>query len=61
MTQAASGNTKRAIEALEQAAAHGFRGWDRAEAEPLLAKVRRDPRYAKARSRALGGPGGPPY
>jgi pimeloyl-ACP methyl ester carboxylesterase len=44
--QAGSGNTKRAIEALEEAARQGFRGWERADQEPLLAKVRRDPRYA---------------
>jgi len=39
-------NTKRALEALEQAAATGFRAWERMEGEPLLAKVRRDARYA---------------
>ena len=47
VAQAAAGNTKRALEALEQAAAKGFRGWDRAESEPLLAKARKDPRYQK--------------
>jgi predicted esterase len=47
VAQAAAGNNKRALEALEQAAAKGFRNWDRADAEPLLAKVRKDPRYAK--------------
>lgn len=46
VAQAGSGNTKRAVEALEEAAAKGFRGWERAEQEPLLAKVRRDARYA---------------
>jgi tetratricopeptide (TPR) repeat protein len=47
VAQAAAGNTKRALEALEQAAAKGFRGWDRADAEPLLAKVRKDARYQR--------------
>jgi predicted esterase len=47
VAQAGAGNFKRALEALEQAAAKGFRAWDRAEAEPLLAKVRKDPRYQK--------------
>jgi hypothetical protein len=42
----ASGNMKRGLEALEQAAAKGFRGWERVESEPLLAKLRRDARYA---------------
>jgi predicted esterase len=45
VAQAGSGNTKRAIEALEEAAAHGFRGAERVEREPALAKVRRDARY----------------
>ncbi len=51
VAQAASGNTKRAIEALEEAAAQGFRAWDRADQETLLVKVRRDPRYAALRPR----------
>jgi tetratricopeptide (TPR) repeat protein len=46
VAQAGSGNTKRAIEALEEAVAKGFRGWERAEQEALLAKVRCDARYA---------------
>jgi pimeloyl-ACP methyl ester carboxylesterase len=49
VAQAGAGNTKRALEAMEQAAAKGFRNWDRADAEPLLAKLRRDPRYQKLR------------
>jgi hypothetical protein len=28
-------------------AAQGWTAWERMEAEPLLAKVRRDPRYAE--------------
>ena len=45
VASAASGNIKRGLEALEEAAARGFRGWERVEAEPLLAKLRRDARY----------------
>jgi dienelactone hydrolase len=45
LASAASGNTNRSLEALEQAAAKGWTAWERMEAEPLLAKVRRDPRY----------------
>jgi len=45
VASAASGNIKRGLEALEQAAKNGFRGWDRVEAEPLLAKLRKDARY----------------
>jgi hypothetical protein len=47
VAQAGSGNTKRAIESLGEAATRGFRGWERAEQETLLAKVRRDARYAE--------------
>jgi predicted esterase len=47
VAQAGSGNTKRAIESLGEAATRGFRGWERAEQETLLAKVRRDTRYAE--------------
>jgi predicted esterase len=47
LASAASGNTNRSLEALEQAAAKGWTAWERMEAEPLLAKVRRDPRYAE--------------
>jgi hypothetical protein len=47
VAQAAGGDTKRALEALEQAAAKGFRNWERADAEPLLAKVRKDHLYAR--------------
>jgi poly(3-hydroxybutyrate) depolymerase len=46
VASAAAGNTRRALAALEQAAAKGWRTWERMEAEPLLAKVRRNPRYA---------------
>lgn len=47
LARAGSGNTKRALEALEQALAHGFRAKDRIEGEPLLEKVRRDKKYAE--------------
>jgi poly(3-hydroxybutyrate) depolymerase len=47
VARAASGNAKRAIEALEQAVEHGFRGVDRVEGEALLEKVRRDKRYGE--------------
>jgi hypothetical protein len=47
VAQAAAGNSKRALEALEQSAAKGFRNWELADAEPLLAKARKDPRYAR--------------
>ncbi len=46
VAQAGSGNTKRELEALNEAAAKGFRGWERAGQEALLVKVRRDARYA---------------
>jgi dienelactone hydrolase len=46
VASAAAGNTRRALEALEQAAAMGWGAWERMEGEPLLAKVRRDARYA---------------
>ncbi|MCU1232337.1 MAG: hypothetical protein JWP63_304, partial [Candidatus Solibacter sp.] len=46
VANAGSGNTKRALDALEEAATRGFRGWERAEQEPALAKARRDPRYS---------------
>jgi hypothetical protein len=46
VASAAAGNTRRAVAALEQAAAQGWKAWERMEGEPLLAKVRRDPRYA---------------
>jgi len=47
LARAGSGNTKRALEALEQALAHGFRAKDRIETEPLLEKVRKDKKYAE--------------
>jgi poly(3-hydroxybutyrate) depolymerase len=47
VAQAGAGYTKRALEAMEQAVANGFSNWALAEQEPLLAKVRRDPRYPK--------------
>jgi predicted Zn-dependent protease len=47
LASAALGNINRAMEALEQAAAKGWTAWERMEAEPLLAKARRDPRYAE--------------
>jgi predicted Zn-dependent protease len=46
VASAAAGNTKRALEALERAAAKGWGDWERMESEPLLAKVRRDARDA---------------
>lgn len=46
VASAAAGNTGRALEALEQAAARGWGAWQRMEGEPLLAKVRGDARYA---------------
>jgi predicted Zn-dependent protease len=49
VAQAGAGYTKRALEALEKAVANGFSKWELAEQEPLLAKVRRDPRYPKPR------------
>jgi poly(3-hydroxybutyrate) depolymerase len=45
VAHAAAGNTKRALEALERAAEHGFRDAQRMEREPLLAKLRREARY----------------
>jgi dienelactone hydrolase len=45
VASAAAGHTKRALEALEQAAAGGWTAWQRVEDEPLLAKARRDARY----------------
>ena len=45
VAQAAAGNTRRALQALEQAAVHGFRDMGRVEQEPLLAKARKDPHY----------------
>jgi tetratricopeptide (TPR) repeat protein len=47
VARAASGNAKRAMEALEQAVEHGFGGVDRVEGEALLEKVRRDKRYGE--------------
>jgi tetratricopeptide (TPR) repeat protein len=47
VARAASGNTKRALEALEQAIAHGFRARESIESEPLLEKVRREKKYAE--------------
>jgi len=47
VASAAAGNTRRALSALEQAADKGWKGWERMEAEPLLAKVRRDAHYAE--------------
>jgi poly(3-hydroxybutyrate) depolymerase len=45
VAHAASGNTKRALDALEHAAAHGFRDAERMEHEPLLGKLHREARY----------------
>ena len=46
--------SKRGLEALEQAAAKGFRGWERVESEPLLARLRRDARYAAVLAKLRG-------
>ncbi len=43
--QAGAGNSRRALEALEQAAQHGFHDAGRVEQEPLFAKLRRDARF----------------
>jgi predicted esterase len=45
VAQAGAGNKRRALEALEKAAANGFRDAARIEHEPLLAPVRGDRRY----------------
>ena len=47
VARAALGDTKRSLEALEQALAHGFRARDLIESEPLLEKVRREKKYAE--------------
>jgi poly(3-hydroxybutyrate) depolymerase len=47
VASAAAGNTRRALAALQQAAVKGWKGWERMEGEPLLAKVRRDPHYTE--------------
>ncbi|MEO8371656.1 MAG: tetratricopeptide repeat protein, partial [Candidatus Solibacter sp.] len=54
VASAAAGNIKRGLEALEQAVQKGFRNWDRVEAEPLLAKLRKDPRYAALMAKLRG-------
>jgi hypothetical protein len=46
VASAASGDTRRALEALDQALRHGFSDRARIESEPLLATVRRDRKYA---------------
>ena len=46
VASAAAGDTNRALEALEQAAAKGWSDWALMEGEPLLGKVRRQARYA---------------
>jgi hypothetical protein len=45
VAHAAAGQKRRALDALEKAAANGFTAWDRAAAEPLLQAVRSDKRY----------------
>jgi len=54
VASAAMGNIKRGLEALEQAAQKGFRGWERVEAEPLFAKLRRDARYTALLAKLKG-------
>ena len=41
-------DTRRALDALERAVAHGFGDRDRIEREPLFERLRNDPRYAAA-------------
>lgn len=45
VAQSAAGNTKRALDALEQAATHGFRDLARMEQEPLFGRLHREARY----------------
>jgi len=45
VAQAASGNKRRALEALEKAAANGYKDAARMDRDPLLAPVRNDRRY----------------
>jgi dienelactone hydrolase len=45
VAQAAAGNTRRALEALEQAAGHGFRDAARVEQEPLFGRLHKEARY----------------
>jgi dienelactone hydrolase len=45
IAQAASGNKRRSLEALEKAASNGFRDVARMEQEPLLASLRDNARY----------------
>jgi predicted Zn-dependent protease len=45
VARAGAGNKRRALEALEQAAAKGFSDAGRLDAEPLLAPLRTDARY----------------
>jgi len=49
LAQAGAGNRKRAIEALEQAVAAGFRDGERLDRQPLFAPLRGDPRYTAIR------------
>jgi len=53
VARAATGRRAKALEALEQAVANGFRDWQRMEAEPLLAPLRSDSRY-QALARIMG-------
>ena len=55
VARAAGGNTRRSMEALEQAVAHGFRAVDRIEGEALLEKVRREKRYGELVEKMKGG------
>jgi len=45
VAQAGAGNSRRAVEALEQAVAHGFRDARRIEQEPLFARLHKESRY----------------
>jgi tetratricopeptide (TPR) repeat protein len=48
VAQAAAGNKRRALEAIEKAASNGFRDAARIEREPLLAPLRNEKRYRTA-------------
>lgn len=45
VSRAAAGSKGQALDALEAAAARGFRDWQRMDAEPLLAPLRSEARY----------------
>lgn len=51
VAEAAAGRRKQSLEALNEAARHGFKDWARADAEVRLEKVRQDPKYGEIRNR----------